>query len=131
MRWMGLVLPFLLVACVPDDVQIVGRFDLNPDAGCQSCDSRGPLWMEFDASDAMGNAPRYRFRFDNGERHSGTYQFMQADTSLALTLFPDSTSVLYSDLLGEALFTEYTVSANAVRDPCEGLLRNCRWERSE
>ena len=87
--------------------------------------------MEFDASDEAGNTPRYRFQFDDGERHSGTYQFMRLDTNMTLALFPDSSSVLYSDVVGEALYTDYTIRANAVRDPCEGLFRNCRWERSE
>ncbi len=111
------------------DQQIIGRFDRNAEAGCQSCATRGPLWMEFDAPVSAGASPRYRFRFDGEERHSGTYQFMSLDTNVTLTLFPDSSSLLYSDLLGEVLYTQYTVGSGAMREPCEGLLRQCRWER--
>jgi hypothetical protein len=128
---MGIFSLVFLMACAPDQEQIVGRFERNPTAGCQSCETRGPLWMEFNAAESAGVIPRYHFRFDDGQRHGGTYQFMQVDTNLTLSLFPDSSSVLYSDLVGQALYTEYTIRANAVRDPCEGLFRNCRWERSE
>ena len=122
-------IPLFFLACSPMDQEIVGRFDRNAEAGCQSCVTRGPLWMEFDEPSPTGSAGRYRFQFEDEQRHSGTYQFLSLDTNVTLTLFPDSSTVLYSDLIGEAIYTEYTARSGAVREPCEGLFRNCRWDR--
>ena len=128
MKW-AWILPLVLFACTPIDQEIVGRFDRNAEAGCQSCAMRGPLWMEFDEPAPTGSAGRYRFQFEDEQRHSGTYQFLSLDTNVTLTLFPDSSTVLYSDLIGDVLYTEYTVRSGAVREPCEGLFRQCRWDR--
>lgn len=128
MKWAWL-LPLVLLACTPIEQEIVGRFERNAEAGCQSCTARGPEWMEFDEAPASGGAARYRFQFDDDERHSGTYQFLSLDTNVTLTLYPDSSTVLYADLIGDVLYTQYSVRSGAVREPCEGLFRQCRWDR--
>ena len=84
--------------------------------------------MTFDDNPAEEGARAYRFDFDGAAFHSGHYELIYFDSSVQLLLHPEESSFEYSDLVGTTLQTDYQVGQNAIRRPCNGLLR-CVWRR--
>ena len=120
----------LISGCDPIQEQILGTFLLDADRGCSSCRTSGPERMVFEDYDLSDGIPgAYRFEFTDGELHSGTYGFLQVDTVIAVILYPDSASNEFALLVGETIRTDYRVSRNAVKERCNGALRDCVWNR--
>ena len=122
------LLVMLMSACVSYNEDIVGRFSLDEAGSCSSCIDTGPRVMTF--REVSGEPPtyRYRFDFDGGGGHAGTYQFVATDSSdVSLTLYPDSAGAFHQDLVGEAIFTQYRLRSDVVRSPCGGLFKQCKW----
>ena len=120
----------LMCGCEPIQEQILGTYLLDPDRGCSSCQAAGPERMVFDDDDLSDGIPgAYRFEFSTGELHSGTYDFLQVDTVIAVILYPDNASSEFALLVGETIRTDYRISRNAVKERCNGLLQDCVWKR--
>jgi hypothetical protein len=118
--------------CTPVQEKILGRYDIDLDRGCPVCEENGPASMVFEDSDVADGIPGYySFEFADGEAHSGTYDFLQVDTTLAIILYPDSATVQYSQLIGTAQNTQYRVAGNKIKEDCNGLFRNCTWIRRD
>ena len=128
---------FLLVAialcqCTPVQEKILGTYDLDPDRGCSACEENGPASMKFEDADISdGNPGYYSFEFSDGEEHSGTYVFLQVDTTLALVLYPDSASFQYSQIVGTSLRTDYRITGSRIKEECIGLFKDCTWIRRD
>jgi len=123
--------PLMLISgCDSIQEQILGTYLLDADRGCASCRAAGPERMVFDDDDLSDGIPgAYRFEFSSGERHSGTYDFLQVDTVIAVILYPDSASSEFALLVGETIRTDYRIRRNAVKERCNGVLRDCVWNR--
>ena len=120
----------LICECEPIQEQILGTYLLDPDRGCSSCQAVGPERMVFDDDDLSEGIPgAYRFEFSTGELHSGTYDFLQVDTLIAVILYPDIASSEFALLVGETIRTDYRISRNAVKERCNGVLQDCVWNR--
>lgn len=120
----------LISGCEPVQEQILGTYLLDAERGCSSCQATGPERMVFDDDDLSDGIPgAYRFEFSTGELHSGTYDFLQVDTVIAVILYPDSASSEFALLVGETIRTDYRISRNAVKERCNGLLQDCVWKR--
>ena len=123
---------FAVWSCTPVQEKILGTYDLDLDRGCPVCEENGPASMVFEDSDVADGIPGYySFEFADGEAHSGTYDFLQVDTTLAIVLYPDSASVQYSQLIGTTQRTQYRVAGNKIKEDCNGLFRNCAWIRRD
>ena len=123
---------FAVWSCTPVQEKILGTYDLDLDRGCPVCEENGPASMVFEDSDVADGIPGYySFEFADGEAHSGTYDFLQVDTTLAIVLYPDSASVQYSKLIGTTQRTQYRVAGNKIKEDCNGLFRNCAWIRRD
>ena len=123
---------FAVWSCTPVQEKILGTYDLDLDRGCPVCEENGPASMVFEDSDVADGIPGYySFEFADGEAHSGTYDFLQVDTTLAIVLYPDSASVKYSQLIGTTQRTQYRVAGNKIKEDCNGLFRNCAWIRRD
>ncbi|HCZ08002.1 MAG TPA: hypothetical protein DHV07_02560 [Flavobacteriales bacterium] len=116
------------VSCSPLSEDIVGRYSLDEGGSCNSCAEAGPRTMTFRQVEGPDGGFRYRFDFDDGGAHSGAYQFVASDSSdVRLTLYPDSSSPFHADILGEVILTQYTLRSGVIREPCGGLLKQCKW----
>ncbi|MBO74632.1 MAG: hypothetical protein CMD33_05110 [Flavobacteriales bacterium] len=121
---------FVLCGCDPIQEQILGTYVLDPERGCSTCQANGPERMSFEDADLADGVPGfYRFEFSNGELHAGTYEFLQVDTVIAVILYPDSASSEFALLLGETVRTDYRIKRNSVKERCNGVLRDCVWNR--
>lgn len=126
----GLALMVLLTGCDPIDVRIVGTYALDGDVGCDECPLNGPERMAFLEAFTPDEAPRYRFDFEAGQGHGGTYQFEAIDTTQAsLVLYPDSAGAFHADLIGDVVFTEYTVKGDRIAERCGSGVRRCLWRK--
>ena len=120
----------LISGCEPVQEQILGTYLLDADRGCSSCQATGPERMVFADDDISDGIPgAYRFEFADGELHSGTYDFLQVDTVIAVILYPDSASSEFALLVGETIRTDYRIRRNAVKERCNGVFRDCVWNR--
>ena len=120
----------LIFGCEPVQEQILGTYLLDAERGCSSCQATGPERMVFADDDISDGIPgAYRFEFADGELHSGTYDFLQVDTVIAVILYPDSASSEFALLVGETIRTDYRIRRNAVKDRCNGVFRDCVWNR--
>ena len=111
----------LISGCEPVQEQILGTYLIDADRGCSSCQATGPERMVFDDDDISD--------FADGELHSGTYDFLQVDTVIAVILYPDSASSEFALLVGETIRTDYRIRRNAVKERCNGMFRDCVWNR--
>ena len=126
----GLMWMVLLTGCDPIDVRIVGTYALDDEVGCDECPVNGPRRMEFLESFSPDEAPRYRFDFEAGQGHGGTYRFEVIDTSqTSLVLYPDSAGTFHADLMGDVVFTEYNVKGDRITEPCGSGVRRCLWRK--
>ena len=124
------VLILLHTGCDPIEVRIVGKFQLDEEAGCETCPTLGPITMMFEGSEAAGGSPRYRFDHANGEGHAGTYVFEAVDTTRSsLVLYPDSSGPFHADLVDEAIVTDYMVKAGRITTSCGSGIRRCLWRK--
>ena len=113
----GLTWIVLLTGCEPIDVRIVGTYALDDEVGCDECPVNGPERMAFLEAFSPDEAPRYRFDFDEGQGHGGTYRFEAIDTTQAsLVLYPDSAGAFHAALIGDAVFTEYNVKGDRLQN---------------
>ena len=120
----------LLYGCKPVQERILGIYLLDADRGCSSCKATGPERMVFADDDISDGIPgAYRFEFADGELHSGTYDFLQVDTVIAVVLYPDSASSEFALLVGETIRTDYRIRRNAVKERCNGVFSDCVWKR--
>ncbi len=116
--------------CEPIQEQIIGSYILDPDRGCSSCQTDGPAKMSFEDANITDGIPgSYRFEFSNGALHSGTYGLLQVDTVIAVVLYPDSASSEFAMLIGETVRTDYRIRRKAVKERCNGVFRDCVWNR--
>jgi len=126
----GLTWMVLLTGCDPIDVRIVGTYALDDQVGCDECPVNGPERMAFLEAFSPDEAPRYRFDFEAGQGHSGTYQFEAVDTTQAsLVLYPDSAGGFHADLIGDIIFTEYNVQGDRITERCGSGVRRCLWRK--
>ena len=126
----GLTWIVLLTGCEPIDVRIVGTYALDDEVGCDECPVNGPERMAFLEAFSPDEAPRYRFDFDEGQGHGGTYRFEAIDTTQAsLVLYPDSAGAFHAALIGDAVFTEYNVKGDRVTERCGSGVRRCLWRK--
>ena len=127
-----LIVCFIFIGCKPIQEKILGTYDINTDRGCSNCEEQGPELMVFEDWDIDDGSPGYySFEYQNGEIHSGTYDFLQLDTLIKLILYPDSATFQYSGILGSAQQTEYRVVGNKIKEKCNGVFRNCIWVRRD
>ena len=123
---------FFIIGCKPPHERIIGTYDIDVDRGCSNCEDQGPELMVFEDWDLDdGNSGHYSFEYQNGEGHSGTYDFLQVDTLVKLILYPDSTTFEYYGILGTVQQTDYRVSSNKIKENCNGVFRNCIWVRRD
>ena len=119
-----------MFGCKAPQERIIGTFDIDLERGCASCQEQGPELMVFEDWNINDGSPgHYRFEYQNGAAHSGTYDFLQIDTLLKLTISPDSASFEYFGIIGTSYQTEYKISSNKIREKCPGLFKNCIWIR--
>jgi len=120
------------VGCKPIQEKILGTYDIDVDSGCSNCEENGPELMVFEDADVTDGIPGYyTFEFQNGEAHSGTYNFLHVDTTITVILYPDSASFQYTPILGTMQQTEYRVVGNRIKEKCNGVFRNCVWIRRD
>ena len=125
-----LTFSFFIFGCKAPQERIIGTFDIDLERGCASCQEQGPELMVFEDWNINDGSPgHYRFEYQNGAAHSGTYDFLQIDTLLKLTISPDSASFEYFGIIGTSYQTEYKISSNKIREKCPGLFKNCIWIR--
>jgi len=116
--------------CQPVDVRIVGRFELDADAGCGNCQEIGPLSMSFSGEESPGARPRYRLDYVDGQGHAGDYVFDRVDsTGLSLILYPDSAGPFFADLIGDVVISDYRVRNQCIAEPCGSGVRRCIWRK--
>ena len=127
-----LIISLVWMGCKPIEEKIVGTYDINADRGCPNCEENGPEVMVFENLNVGDGSPGYyRFGYQNGESHSGTYDFLQIDTLLKLTLYPDSSSIQFYGIVGSIQHTDYRVVGNKIKENCDGIFRNCVWVRRD
>ncbi len=127
-----LIFSFIWIGCKPIEEKIVGTYDIDADRGCPNCEDNGPELMVFENWNVEDGSPgRYRFGYENGGSHSGTYDFLQIDTLLKLTLYPDSSSFQFYGIVGSIQHTDYRVVGNKIKENCDGIFRNCVWVRRD
>ena len=127
-----LIFSISCIGCKPMEERILGTYDIDPDRGCSNCVENGPELMVFEDWNIDNGSPgHYSFNYENGEGHSGTYDFFQVDSILKLMLYPDSTSFEYYGILGTTQQTDYKVVGNKIKENCDGFLKNCVWVRRE
>lgn len=120
------------IGCRPVEEKIVGTYDIDVDRGCPNCEDNGPELMVFENLNLGDGSPGYyRFGYGNGESHSGTYDFLQIDTLLKLTLYPDSSTLYFYGIVGSIQHTDYRVVGNKIKENCDGIFRNCVWVRRD
>ena len=120
------------IGCRPVEEKIVGTYDIDVDRGCPNCEDNGPELMVFENLNIGDGSPGYyRFGYENGGSHSGTYDFLQIDTLLKLTLYPDSSSFQFYGIVGSIQHTDYRVVGNKIKENCDGIFRNCVWVRRD
>ena len=119
-----------LTACEPIQEKILGTYEINPDRGCASCKESGPQSIAFEDGDTSdGIQGNYLFEFEDGQYHSGSYGFLQVDTMVTVILYPEDASFDYTPLIGTNLRKDYRVNGDKIKEDCEGLFRNCVWDR--
>ena len=118
------------LACQSQEQNILGKFELDVEVGCEGCAEDAPLLMAFDDESPSGMLGGYRFEFAEGQFHEGQYEFVYFDESSQLVLYPEEASADHFGLIGTTLQTDYSVGFNAIRERCNGLL-NCVWKRSD
>ena len=127
-----LIVSLTFIGCEPIQEKVLGTYDIDTNRGCSNCVEKGPELMVFDNWNLDdGNPGHYSFNFQNGESHSGTYDFLQIDTLMKLILYPDSATFEYYGIVGTAQQTEYKVCSNKIKDNCDGVFRNCVWIRRD
>ena len=110
--------------------KILGTYDMNADRGCKSCAENGPQTMAFEDEDTSdGIQGNYLFEFQDGQYHSGSYGFLLVDTTVTVILYPEDASFDYTTIIGTNLRKDYRVSGDKIKEDCEGLFRNCVWDR--
>lgn len=125
-----LILALTLAACEPIQEKLLGTYEINPDRGCTSCITHGPQSMVFEDEDTSdGIEGNYLFEFQDGQYHSGSYGFLLVDTIVTVILYPEDASFDYTPLIGTNLRKDYRVSGDKIKEDCEGLFRNCVWDR--
>jgi len=131
-QWYFIAAVCALCGCEPIQEQIIGTYEIDADHGCTSCAENGPELMVFEDDDVSDGIPGdYRFEFADSEEHSGTYGFLQVDSTITIVLYPENATSLYSQLIGESVLTDYRVTRSRVKENCNGLLKNCIWVRKD
>ncbi len=126
----GLTLKVVMSWCEIVYFRIVGTYALDDEVGCDECPVNGPERMAFLEAFSPDEAPRYRFDFEEGQGHGGTYRFEAIDTTQAsLVLYPDSAGAFHADLIGDAVFTEYNVKGDRITERCGSGVRRCLWRK--
>lgn len=127
-----LIISLVWMGCKPIQEKIIGTYEIDADRGCSNCEDNGPELMVFENFNVSDGIPGYyRFGYQNGESHSGTYDFLQMDTLLRLTLYPDSSSIQFYGIVGSIQYTDYRVVGNKIKENCDGIFRNCVWVRRD
>jgi len=127
-----LILVIALAGCRPIQEKILGTYDIDVERGCSNCVTNGPGTMIFEDEDANDGIPgRYLFEFEDGEYHAGTYNILMVDTTMTVMLYPDSASFEYTPIIGSNQRTTYRATGNKIKEECEGLFRNCIWNRRD
>ena len=118
-----------LTACEPIQEKLLGSYEINPNRGCTSCMANGPQSMAFEDDDTSdGIEGNYRFEFQGGQYHSGSYGFLLVDTIVNVILYPEDASFDYTPLIGTNLRKDFRISGDKIKEDCEGIFRNCVWD---
>ena len=123
-----LIIFFLNSGCQSPQERIIGIYDIDSTKGCSYCIENSPKLLVFENMDLQSGILRYyRCEFNNGNMHSGSYDFLQVDSCLKLILYPDSGSIEFLGIMNTFQQTEYRITRQKIRESCEGVVKNCVW----